>query len=216
MYAVRLVRSSFQTAADVVADGVLPVVRTSERYLVGLIRQHLAQLDDAAGTSGTTVALPSPTDVLQSLLDRSIYNAPDDSRNELYSALLQALVPDEARILAALSDGSTYPVIHIAEPIAAGASSTIVLESASTVGRVAGVSLLDYTPRYLSHMLQLGLVAIGPEGSGSMNDDYEMLLTDDAVNVAQTNARRGIRGARVMRRTVSITALGQQLWETAK
>jgi hypothetical protein len=93
MYVTRLVRSSFQTAADVVVDGVLPVVLTSERYVVGLIRQHLAQLDDATSASATVspraeaTALASPTDVLQSLLDRAIYNSPDDSLDDLHQSL---------------------------------------------------------------------------------------------------------------------------------
>jgi hypothetical protein len=62
----------------------------------------------------------------------------------------------------------------------------------------------------------MGLIAIGPEGPASMEDEYEMLLIDDAVSVAQAKARRGIRGARVMKRTVTITALGKETWEAAK
>ncbi|OBH50410.1 hypothetical protein [Mycobacterium sp. E2479] len=221
MYATRLIRSSFQTAADVMVAGVLPVVLTSERYVVGLIRQHLAQLDDAAGTSANgpplaeAAALASPTDVLQSLLDRAIYNSPDDSLDDLHRALLEAMLPDEARILAALSDGSTYPVVHVAEP-SAGASSVMALENASTVGRVAGVSLPDHTPLYLARMVHLGLAVIGPEGPTSMESDYEILLADDAVSLAQAKARRGIRPARVIKRTVRISALGQQVWDAAK
>ncbi len=49
-----------------------------------------------------------------------------------------------------------------------------------------------------------------------MYDDYEMLLTDAAVNMAIAKARRGIRSARVIRRTVRISELGQELWEAAK
>ena len=47
-------------------------------------------------------------------------------------------------------------------------------------------------------------------------DEYEMLLTDSAVNVALATARRGVRAARVIRRTVRISDLGQELWEAAK
>jgi hypothetical protein len=153
--------------------------------------------------------------ILGSLLERALFYSPDDSRHALYRALLEALVPDEARILAALSDGSAYPVIHIAEPTGTGGNVT-VLANASTVGRVAGVSVPTYTPLYLTRMLQLGLVAIGPEGPSTMANDYEILLADDEVNIAQAKARRGIRGARVIKRTVSITALGRELWEAAK
>jgi hypothetical protein len=147
------------------------------------------------------------------LLDKSVHNVPDDSRNELYRGLLQALLPDEARILAALSDGSTYPVIHVAEP---GPNAEMVLRNASTVGRAAGVSLPGHTPLYLTRMLQLGLVTIRPEGPSSLNEEYELLLTDSAVNTAQAKARRGIIGARIFRRTVRISELGQEMWDAAK
>jgi hypothetical protein len=125
------------------------------------------------------------------------------------------MLPDEARILSALSDGSTYPVVNVAEP-SANASSVIALENASTVGRVAGVSLPDHTPLYLARMVQLGLVVIGPEGPASMDSDYEMLFADEAVSLAQAKARRGIRPARVVKRTVRISALGRQVWDAAK
>ncbi len=220
MYATWLLRRGFQTAADVVTEGLLPVLTGSERYVVGLIRQHLAQLDEAtegsvADSTLDDAALASPTDVLQSLLDRSIYNSPDDSLGDLHRALLAAIVPDEARILAALSDGSIYPVVHVAEP-STGTGAVMVLENASTVGRIAGVSLKDHTPLYLTRLERLGLVVIGPEGPNSMDSDYEMLLADDAVNLAQAKARRGIRPARVIKRTLGISALGRQLWEASK
>lgn len=220
VYLASLFRGGLKVAEGVVVGGVLPAVFQVERYMVGAIRQHLEHLDarepSAARHSGGDKDLPpSPTAVLGSLLERSLFYSPDDSRNELYGALLQALVPDEARILAAASDGSAYPVVHVAEPTATGSNVT-VLANASTVGRVAGVSLLTYTPLYLTRMVQLGLLAIGPEGPSSMANDYEVLLADDAVNVAQAKARRGIRGARVVKRTVSITALGREVWEAAK
>lgn len=220
MYVGKLVRFGVKTAATVVVDGVLPAVVTTERYVVSAIRQHLAQLEDGAISSATDPSaaqpapLPSPTEVLETLLDRSIYNLPEDSLDDLHRALLLALLPDEARILAALSDGSSYPVVHIAEP---GAGATVmVVENASTIGRQAGVSLPSHTPLYLTRMLRQGLVVIEPEGPSTMDDEYEMLLTDDAVILAQTKARRGILPARVIKRTVKISALGRQVWEAAK
>jgi hypothetical protein len=215
-----ILRGGLKVAEGVVFDGVVPAVFEVERYVVGAIRQHLEQLD-AQGSSDAPPAEdekgvpPAPDVLLESLLERSLFYSREDSRHELYCALLNALVPDEARILAAVSDGSTYPVVHVAEPTGTGSSETI-LANASTVGRVAGISLPDHTPLYLARMAHLGLVAIGPEGPSTMATDYELLLTDNAVAVAQAKARRGIRGARVIKRTVSITALGQEVWEAAK
>ena len=212
-----ILRGGFKVAERVVFDGVMPAVFEVERHVIGAIREHLEQLDaQDSPTENEKSAPPAPDAVLESLLERSLFYSREDSRQELYSALLNALVPDEARILAALADGSTYPVVHIAEPTSTAGSSETTLTNASTVGRVAGISLPDYTPLYLARMTDLGLVAIGPEGPSAMATDYELLLTDNAVAVAQAKARRGIRGARVIKRTVSITALGQEVWEAAK
>ena len=221
MFTTKFVRDSLQITANLMVDGVLPVVFSTERYLLAVIRQHLAQLDDVEASTTTgparagAAALASPAEVLQSLLDRAIFNSPDDSLDDLHRALMQAMVPDEARILAALSDGSTDPVVHVAEP-STGSGSAIELENASTVGRVAGVSLPDHTPLYLTRLVRLGLVALGPQGPSQMDGEYEILLADEAVNLAQAKARRGIRPARVIKRTVGISALGQQVWEAAK
>lgn len=197
------------------AGDVLPLLADAERAVVRVMRRHLTDLDPpAAVTAGDTEQSVTPNQLLRTLLDRSMYTSPDKSRDALYLDLLEALVPDEARILAALSDGSAYPVIHVAEP-GSGGSAAYALKNASTVGRSAGVSLPRYTPLYLTRMLDLGLVRLGPEAT-SMYDEYEMLLTDSVVNVALATARRGVRSARVVRRTVRISDLGQELWEAAK
>ena len=196
------------------AGEVLPLLADAERAAVRVLRRHLNDLDPPATVVDEHDDTASPNGVLRALLDRSMYTSPDKSRDALYLDLLGSLVPDEARILAALSDGSGYPVIHGAEP-GTGGNPVFTLKNASTVGRSAGVSLPRYTPLYLTRMLGLGLVRMGPEAA-SMHDEYEMLLTDSAVNVALATARRGVRAARVIRRTVRISDLGQELWEAAK
>lgn len=200
------------------AGQVLTTLTEVERVAVRAIRAHLAALEPASTDTAGELDQEqpqSPNDVLRSLLDKSMYNPPDESRKALYLEILGGLLPDEARILAALSDGTLYPVIDVAEP-QLGSTTAFVLTNASTVGRAAGVSLPHHTPLYLSRLVQAGLATIGPERGNSMYDDYEMLLTDAAVNLALAKARRGLRSARVIRRTVRITELGHELWEAAK
>ena len=196
---------------------ILARLADAERAVIRAIKAHLAEIDppapEPADTSDQLIA--SPTDVMRDLLDRSMYTRPDDSRTALYLSLLADLLPDEARILAALSDGSAYPVIDIAEPLL-GSSTAFVLTNASTVGRAAGVTLPHHTPLYVTRLVLAGIAVIGPEGGNAMYDDYEMLLTDAGVNLAIAKARRGIRSARVIRRTVRMSELGQELWEAAK
>lgn len=199
------------------ASEVLSALTEAERVLVRAVRAHLVELELSPPDNlcdNHYQPLPTPSIVLRSLLDRSMYSRPDESRTALYLGLLNDLLPDEARILAALSDGSAYPVIDVAEPLL-GTSTAFVLTNASTVGRAAGVSLPQHTPLYVGRLVLAGLATIGPEGSNSTHDDYEMLLTDAAVNAALAKARRGVLSARVMRRTVRITELGHELWEAA-
>jgi hypothetical protein len=188
----------------------------AERQVVRAVRQHLEDVDPPALDAPEAVDedddAPTPERVFRALMERSMYDRPVQSAAALHLALVSALLPDEARILAAVSDGARYPVIHVAEP---GVGAPVYLsENASTVGRAAGVALPDKTPVYLVRMLRLGLITIGPEDT-SMRDDYEMLLTDSAVHAA-IGAVSGMRGARVIRRTVGISELGQEVWEAAK
>lgn len=189
----------------------------AEQQVVGAVRQHLEDISppppvDDVVTAEDDDATTSPERVMRALMERSMYDRPADSAAALHLALVQALLPDEARILAAVSDGNRYPVIHVAEP---GVGAPVFLtENASTVGRAAGVALPQKTPVYLVRMLRLGLIEIGPEDI-RMRDEYEMLLTDGAVHTAISSVGR-LRAARVIRRTVGISELGQEVWEAAK
>jgi hypothetical protein len=192
----------------------------AERALTRALVEHIESLTaapDAIGSSSDDqpeATLSTPTEVLRALMDKSMYTSPDESRAMLHRTLLEALLPDEARILAALSDGTRYPVIHVADP---GAPSDIELVhvNASTIGRAAGVALAHQTPVYVARMIGLGLARLGPENP-SMRDEYEMLLTDPGVNSALGAARRSFRNAKVLRRTLIISELGQEMWEAAK
>lgn len=214
-----IANSGIRTFRGVVTEGVLPVVFGVERVVIAVARWHLAQLDgeqrngDVSPASDDAETPPPPSTILRDLLERAVFNSPEESRDELYRALLAALVPDEARIMAALSDGTSYPVVHIG---AASGGSALTLINASTVGRRAGVSVPEYTPIYLSRLEALGLIDIGGEGPDSMSEEYELLMTDETVTLAQARARRGLLPPRTVRRTVGISALGQQLWEAAK
>ena len=151
---------------------------------------------------------------MEALLTQSMHDSPTESRRTLHEVLVSQLVPDEARILSALSDGSRYPLVHIAEP-GVGSYQKTVLENASSVGRAAGVALPDRVHLYVSHLRRLGLVESGPEDH-SLKDDYDILLTEPKLRAAIAATAKGPRGARVIRRTVRISDLGRELWEAAR
>jgi Abortive infection alpha len=163
----------------------------------------------AAGAADATIA-----GTMQSLLRRSMDDTPADSRRALLTRLVHELVPDEARILAALADGSSYPMLHVAEP-GIGANHKRVLENASSVGRAAGVALPELTHVYVAHMRGLGLVESGPPDD-SVHHEYEILLAEGSVREAVEAVSRGPRRARILRRTIKISELGRELWESAQ
>jgi hypothetical protein len=206
------------------AEGVLPVAGAiqrhaaeAERAVIRAIRDHIDGLDASAdgglAPDGERVTAPTPRQSLQSLLQRSIDDGIGESREALYQAVVAALLPDEARILAAVAEGGRYAVVHVG-PQGMGASTELVLENASSVGRAAGVTLPQYTPRYVSRMHQLGLITIGAEDS-SIRDDYEMLLAEAPVRAAIAKASPGLLPARVIRRSLWISDLGRDVWEAA-
>src|SRR5699024_3085177 len=114
------------------------------------------------------------------LLDHSIGFGADRAREYLYAMILRQLTPDEARIVAALADGSVFPSMDVAERTGLGGTGRIVLRNASTVGKSAGVSLHEAVPAYLTRLAGLGLVDIDEEAA-AMDTQYEILLTDSTV-----------------------------------
>ena len=154
---------------------------------------------------------PPPSEVFERLLQRSIAQTPTDGERNLIEMLVGELVPDEARILSALSDGSPYAVIDVV-----GRSGPdrgrILLANVSTVGRAAGVVLPAHTPTYVAHLLTLDLARRGPE-IAKLHDQYEILLTEPAVMKLRGH---GMRPARVVKGTLRISELGETLWRATR
>jgi Abortive infection alpha len=201
-----------------------------ERFVVRQIKRRLDQLDPwrlisepsrpmlVAPSDGSNprpdAAAPTLEEKMTALLTRSMHDTPGDSRRTLHEVLVAELVPDEARILSALSDGSSYPLVHIAAP-GVGSYQKLVLENASSVGRAAGVALPDRVHLYVSHLRRLGLVEVGPEDH-SLKDEYDILLTEAYLRAMIDAMGKGPRGARIIRRTVRMSDLGRELWEASR
>jgi hypothetical protein len=149
---------------------------------------------------------------MANLLERSIDADRGLSEDYLHTMILQQLVPDEARILAALSDGSVYPVIDVAARSPLGGNQRMVLKNASSVGKAAGIATPDNVPAYLTRLHRLGLVEFGEEDP-SQNVQYEMLSTDKVVKDATDAIERQKRSSpKLIRRSVTISPLGSKFW----
>jgi hypothetical protein len=158
---------------------------------------------------------PSPNGLdtkMRDLLERALDNSTSSSQVELFHHILDQLVADEARIISALSDGSASPLVTVHDWVRRAVPGRAVLENASLIGRTANVALPSMVPTYVSHLLSLGLVEIGPEDP-DMKDDYEVLMAETAVLDAIKNASRGPLTAKVDKFTLTLSSLGKSLWE---
>lgn len=143
------------------------------------------------------------------LLDRALAQSTREAEDALLDALLRPLVPDEARIVAALAAREWSPLVHV--EARRDGEEHLGLRNASLVGRQAGVALVRRTPLYVTRLLASGLVAATPERS-ERAEEYEVLLAEPDVLDAIRRAGRGPVGPRLRRGGLVLSELGQQLW----
>jgi hypothetical protein len=192
-----------------------------------VLRAHLVNHEPEARTAlpGVPRAAPEPAapppqaprtlhDKLDQLLGRALEQSTSSSKQELYQRILDRMLPDEARILGALSDGSVFPLVNVYTRNRSGLPGEPLLENACLVGRMANVSLPHLTPVYVSDLLSQGLVEVGPEDP-ALKDDYMILVADTAVLKAVKAGSRGPIAPPIERRTLQMSALGRDLWSEA-
>jgi hypothetical protein len=193
-------------------------LRWTERQVLGVLGERMAAVGQlpqvtasGADRSGAAGRSDPPNLEMETLLARSLVQSASHGRNEFYAKLLHELVPDEARIISALSDGSSAALVHIERRGVLGGERR-QLENASSIGRTAALTLPHLTPAYITHLLRLGLVEIGPEAP-ELKLDYEALLAERPVRDALKTAETGPVPPRILRRTLRLSALGHELWQ---
>jgi hypothetical protein len=207
------------TTRAVVTTGA-QVATWAERQVLGALRARL----DLAAPQGPPPLVLGGADAGQGpeplrrkmgrLLDRALEQSSRSGQQELFHRIVDQLVPDEARIIGALSDGSVSVMLHVFARTVTGSGREPILENAALVGKTANVSVPRLTPVYVGHLLALGLLEVGPEDP-ALKDDYQILGADSAVLRALQQGRRGLIEARVERATIRLSALGRDLWEAA-
>jgi hypothetical protein len=204
----------------------LDIANWTQQQVTGAIRKGLDELepvddlsadDDAAVDGAAEAAAPSPESLnakMSQLLSRALDQNTSGSQAELYHHLLDQLVADEARIIGALSDGSSSPLVNVHGWSRSRTQSKAMLENASLIGRTANVALPRMTPKYVTHLLALGLVQTGPEDPGRKTD-YEVLMAETMVLDAIRDGSRGPMPAKVEKLTLTLSELGRALWAAA-
>lgn len=202
-------------------DFVQEQLDRAENRLLGELKQRLDRLEkQPTSVSVLAVAVSArggdgaqtPGELMRQLLNDSSELSHDQSLETSCMAILRSLVPDEARILAALSDGSGYPLVHVMAGSRLGIAAFPMLEYVSTVGRNAGVLCPELTPAYVRHLAAWGLTESAPEDPNQQLQ-YELLETDDAVR--RLSARIVANGERpkLIRRTLKMSDFGFAMWK---
>lgn len=201
-----------------VVGAAFGVLRAAERLGWSVVRARM----DAAGPPApppreleqsrrTPRPVASPRDLMAALLSESLEHDALSSEREYFVALLRQLLPDEARIIATLAEGSPAPTVSVYRR----GSSEVLLDNASLIGRSAAVTLPSRTTRYVAHLLHLGVVELGPEDT-SDGVGYELVLADKEVRPALKEGAMGKLPARVERKTLRLSEHGRALWEATR
>ncbi|GCB01871.1 Abi-alpha family protein [Mycolicibacterium sp. NCC-Tsukiji] len=169
---------------------------------------------DVATTNDSPQSNDSLHTKMVGLLGRSLEQSTCQTRLEVYDRIVDQLVADEARILRALSNGTTSPLVNVYSQARWWSMPRAVLTNTSLIGRTAGVTLPAMAPTYVANLLRLGLVEIGPQTDGS-EPGYEVLMAEPGVMRAIADAQQERQSARVERLSLRLSDLGRELWTTA-
>lgn len=187
----------------------------AERVLWTVVRSRMDQASppvrELEAPQPSEEAERSPQQLMSALLTESLGQNATSSEREYLTAVLRQLLPDEARIIAALADGPPAPTVSVFRR----GSSELLLDNASLIGRSAAVTLPSRTTGYVAHLLHLGLVELGPEDKTN-NVGYELVLADRQVRPALKKGALGKLPARVERKTLRLSEHGRALWEVTR
>lgn len=185
-----------------------PVQRADARYheveneLLHGLKHRLEALHEPGEMDG------SP-DSLHQLLDVSMEQSVPQAQAMLVQRQLANLTADEARLLAALSDGSAFPLLTVQS--GGRFSRGEVLYRHSNVGRAAGIQCNDFIALYLSRLFAQGLV-IASSFTEALRTDYELCEGDSGFRTAKTELQTHLPKLSTRRETLRISPLGRQLW----
>ena len=147
------------------------------------------------------------------LLERSSEADSERSREYLFGSIVSQLVPDEARVLAALADGEAFAVVDVVQK-ANGRSGRdqLVLANISTVGTAAGLAAPGNVGTYLDRLHGFGLIEFTHDPA-HLDVQFDALLRDPAVVSARADIEAGRQGnAKITRKAVLLSALGRDFW----
>jgi hypothetical protein len=186
------------------ADAVQETTAELRAYLRELIGVPEGLRPRAAADSSTAALRRRGEDLLRQSADVSV----DVDSHPAYMRILDALAPDEARILRFLAKDGAQPAVDVRSglPLA----SELVAQGCTMVAEEAGCRHADRVHAYLNNLHRLGLVWFSRE---PLRDSrrYQVLEVQPEVTDA---LEKGGRLARTVRRSIVLTPFGEDFCAT--
>lgn len=164
--------------------------------------------DEGTATPAASAQFLSARQMLMGLLAEAGDQKAKQAREALYARVLRQLVPDEARILSALSDGSSYALVHVGVANPMGVVTHRLAENLCAVGKACQARLAEQTPEYIRHLRELGLVETAAEEK-SLDVKYQVLESDTKVMALERQSSHRLKH---IRRTLVMSDFGKALW----
>jgi len=169
----------------------------------------------SSGAPSATAGRLTAAAAMARLMEESIEQTAEQALERLALRTIRQLVPDEARILAALADGHSAALVHVGAGPLVGPASQRWLENLSPVGRECGVRLLDQIPTYLANLRNLGLLESGDEDK-SLHLKYQLIEADTLVRKTCGEIEKAGLRVKFFRRTIRISEAGKAFWKACE
>jgi abortive infection alpha-like protein len=229
--AARQVGKGLETVAKTIHVALAPLAALVWGYetMAGYLGEALSKR--LKGVPPERIITPQAT-VAGPALDALKYAGPDPDLRELYANLLaramdqrtalmahpafveilRQLTPDEARILKAIAERESIPVLSVTSQNRSDGSYNWVLHRFSTLGEEAGCAFQALTPTYLDNLLRLGLLELHEDKRDATPGAYDGLRAHASVVEAmkQAQAADGSRTPHVLEQVLVVTSLGRQ------
>src|SRR5579884_138612 len=209
---LRVVRAAGDPrVAGELAHDVTQELRTYARQFLGVadLEERIRQMMPMpAGRRPEYNNAAAPIEVLRQqaaeLLRQSAEVDLQDGTHPAYARILEALAPDEARILRLLATEGPQPAVDVRAVQLIGLGSSTVAEGMNMMGQEAGCAHPERVPSYLSNLHRLGLIWFSKE---PIDDParYQVLEAQPEVLGAIKRTSR----ARSVQRSIRLTPFGR-------
>jgi|KBSSwiStaDraftv2_1062776.scaffolds.fasta_scaffold13272_4 hypothetical protein len=152
---------------------------------------------------------------MDELLQRAGTSDRQTNQEYLFGSIISQLVPDEARLVAALAKGTPYATVDVQIRTSSRGRPRTHLGNLSLIGVLLGLASPENTATYLGRLHSFGLLEFDAPDP-ALGHQYTALLEDPLVRAAQQSAAAKKSGqVRTARRTVRISDFGRQFWAAA-